>query len=241
MSSVHFDFFAFPNKINLGCGFDKRNGYLNIDFNKFHDPDFVGDVLNLDDLPKNHYCEIIAQDILEHLPRCSTKRALLHWSSLLKINGELYLRVPNVIGVCNLLQKKDNHSVSKHEQLIRCLFGTQAYSGDYHYTTFTELVIRSYLEQCGYSISYITERDDWLFDICAIKKTHVNPRDIDDFSDLLEKNSPHEEFVESCYIEILKRNSDSGGLLFYTNEINEGRISREQLISIFTSSPEREG
>jgi hypothetical protein len=33
-----------PRKLNLGCGWDKRDGYLNVDLHGSHDPDLVADV-----------------------------------------------------------------------------------------------------------------------------------------------------------------------------------------------------
>ena len=38
-------------RVNLGCGYDKRPGYLNVDLHGFHDPDLVGDVRSLPELP----------------------------------------------------------------------------------------------------------------------------------------------------------------------------------------------
>jgi hypothetical protein len=73
-----FDYRKYPNNLNLGCGFDKRPGYTNVDMNSFHSPDLVCDVLDLSVLPKNYYVEIVAQDILEHLPRNLTKSALVY-------------------------------------------------------------------------------------------------------------------------------------------------------------------
>src|SRR4051794_39295293 len=56
-----FDPLAHPRRLNLGAGFDKRPGYLNVDLNDFHAPDLVGDVRSLPELPTGLYEEIIAQ------------------------------------------------------------------------------------------------------------------------------------------------------------------------------------
>jgi predicted SAM-dependent methyltransferase len=56
-------------KLNLGCGFDIRAGYVNIDANDEHHPDLVSDVANLSALADGVAIEALAQDVLEHLPR----------------------------------------------------------------------------------------------------------------------------------------------------------------------------
>ena len=64
-----FDPAAHPARLNLGCGYDRREGFLNVDLHAFHDPDLVGDVRSLPALPSGRYTEIVAQDVLEHLER----------------------------------------------------------------------------------------------------------------------------------------------------------------------------
>ena len=73
-----------PKKLNLGCGFDKRKGYLNVDFQDFHKPDLVADIKNLSMLPSEYFEEIIAQDVLEHFPKDETITVLKKWSTLCK-------------------------------------------------------------------------------------------------------------------------------------------------------------
>ena len=237
-NNAEIDFKALPDRLNLGCGFDKKRGYVNVDLSAAHHPDVVANVLNLDFLPKSHYSEIIAQDILEHLPRTSTKRALLHWASLLKRQGILKIRVPDVLGAASMLADRRNQSIERQETIIQNLFGTQAYTGDFHFTTFTEVVIRHYLQQCGFSIVEFKKMDSWLFDISAAKQKDVNPRDLDDFSDLLSIGSELPDFIGACYQHILGRHVDGEGLAFYLAELEAGRVSKEQLISILVSSEE---
>lgn len=234
-----FDFKSLPDKLNLGCGFDKKSNYVNVDFSAMHNPDIVADVLKLDFLPKNYYSEVIAQDILEHISRTSTKRALIHWGSLLKSKGILKIRVPDITGAAKMLADPRNKSIDRQEAIIQNLFGTQAYTGDFHFTTFTEITIKHYLRECGFSIIEFQRLDGWLFDISAAKERDVNPRDVDDFSDLLSHESSCSEFIGTCYKEILGRDVDGEGLQFYAGELDAGRISKEQLISILVKSEER--
>ena len=226
-------------KLNLGCGLDKREGYLNIDIHKFHAPDVVADVLNLGFLKKGTFTEIIANDILEHLPRESTKRALLHWAQLLSMNGILRLRVPSLLAIANELNQPRNQSLEKQELLLQNLFGTQAYDGDFHFTSFTEVIVCDYLSQTGFALTRLELYDGWMFDVVAKKIVDVNPRDIGEFFDLLDLECGDEEFVNQCYVEILKRTADNEGLSFYVNQLAEGALSRQQLTFTLSKSHER--
>lgn len=226
-------------KLNLGCGLDKRDGYLNVDINSSHNPDVTSDVLKLDFLPKKFYEEIIAHDVLEHLQRTSTRRALLHWASLLQLGGKLSLRVPSVLLIAKALNDPNNQTLELQELWIQSLFGTQAYSGDFHFTTFTEVILRSYLSQTGFQVTKFAIQDGWIFDVLSTKTNEVTANEIDDFSELLEKSFSDEEFIEDCYAVILNRAPDSEGLHFYTNQLKTNVMSRDQVISVFTSSNER--
>jgi|GEM_PF-2085584 len=162
-----FDYRKFPLKLNLGCGFDKRGGYLNVDFQDFHKPDLVADIRNLNMLPSDTYDEILAQDCLEHLPLIDIDICLEEWYRLLKAGGKLKLRIPNLIGLLHLLE--DKQSFEEQKELIHYLFGTQAYEGDYHLSGFTNLVTEHYLKETGFININFTSKDQWLFEITCEK------------------------------------------------------------------------
>jgi hypothetical protein len=55
-------------KINLGCGFNKLNGFTNVDRSDICNPDQIMDLEKLPwAIPDNEYSHIVAKDILEHL------------------------------------------------------------------------------------------------------------------------------------------------------------------------------
>ena len=135
--SKRFEPAAWPTRLNLGCGFDHRDGYLNVDLNAFHEPDLVADVTDLQMLPAERYSEIVAQDVLEHLPRTTTVAALSEWNRLLAPGGRLCLRVPSLLDLARLFEATENQNPNRQEMLMQCVFGTQAYDGDTHFTSFT--------------------------------------------------------------------------------------------------------
>ena len=174
MTEPGLDLEQLPRRLNLGCGWDHRDGYLNVDFQDFHHPDLVADVRNLDMLPAGWFTEIIAQDVLEHLERTEADAALAEWARLLAPGGELVLRLPDVIGLARLLSAR--REVDAQLILLQNLYGTQAYTGDYHHNGFTEVTIRVALATAGFTVATIEHFDEWLFDIVAVRSaTPVEP------------------------------------------------------------------
>lgn len=226
---MSFEFTKYPRRINLGCGFDKREGFLNIDINAFHDPDLVCDITNLQLLPSAYYEYAIAKDVLEHIHRLKISNTLKEWNRILKIGGVLELQVPNVIGLLTLLTKEENKSVIMQEKLLQCLFGTQAYDGDFHYFGFTDILIKSLLESTGFVIEQITIKDEWLFMIRARKKFDCHIEEIFRLND--------KDFVTEVYKIFLGRLPDESGLQYYLKILKDG-ITREVIIESIKNSGE---
>lgn len=87
-------------KINLGCGTDCRDGFVNVDgsdalpgVNKVID---IGRDNLLDHFEKDVADYILAQDIIEHHYHWVAQRILEECFHILKIGGELQVRVPDV-------------------------------------------------------------------------------------------------------------------------------------------------
>jgi len=238
VSAPPFDPDAHPDRLNLGCGFDHRAGYLNVDFQVFHEPDLVADVTNLDMLPDGRYVEIVAQDVLEHLPRTETQAVLGEWNRLLADGGSLQLRVPSVVDLVALLQAPEYQAPEHQERLIQCLFGTQAYTGDVHLTTFTRPLLSHYFEQEGFAPARWELFDGWLFDIEVRKVGASRFRErFAPFVDLLAVEDL-DAFLDASYARILGRAPDPGGRHYYGQQLRQGTLTRRGLIQVLGESDE---
>lgn len=164
-----------PRRINVGCGWDKREGYLNVDLHDFHEPDLVADVRKLDMLPSGEYDEVIAQDVLEHLERSDAPIALAEWARVLRIGGTLFVRVPDLIGLFEMMNESEDPA--EQTKVVHLLFGTQAYTGDFHLNGFTEPLLRAALHDAGFDIVSFTGMHGWLFDVVAERVEHPAPID----------------------------------------------------------------
>ena len=160
-----FDPAVHPDRLNLGCGYDKREGYLNVDLHGFHGPDLVGDVRSLPALPSGRYTEIVAQDVLEHLERADGPVALAEWRRLAAPGARLRLRVPDLPSLLRWLREKDDPD--HHRRVLHHMFGTQAYNGDFHLSGYTELLLCDELFRADFGDVEMGLHDEWLWDVEA--------------------------------------------------------------------------
>jgi len=212
-----------PRKLNLGCGFDYRAGWLNVDLQSMHEPDIVADVTALPMLDDGAFEEILAQDVLEHFERAKTVVALAEWSRLLAPNGVLQLRVPSLFGMFELLAQPDRRDPDRAEEIIHLMYGTQAYTGDYHLAGFTAATLARHLANAGMLVCEAQIKDQWLFDVKARKATQL-PDD--------------REFLHYAYFEILHRPADPAGLDGYLGVMSSGEMDRERVVASLAQSEE---
>jgi hypothetical protein len=153
--------------LNIGCGYDKRPGYLNIDMDPACEPDFLVTETNAGQLPSNYFEKVLAKDVLEHIPRTQTLAALVQWAQYLKIGGRLELQTSSVYGIVDMMRQQETFEY--HYGMTVCMFGSQAHPGDFHFTGFTEQTLRVHLLAAGFMPISINLDDGWLFHVQAIK------------------------------------------------------------------------
>lgn len=96
-------------KLNLGCGNDTKEGYINLDSAKLPGVDVVWDIEKLP-LPfqNDEFEEILAQDILEHTEYIPVLKDL---HRILKTGGKLSIRVPH-------FTSKNNFADPTHKKMF---------------------------------------------------------------------------------------------------------------------------
>lgn len=146
--------FPSPLYLNLGCGKDIRDGFVNIDLFS-DDRRVVGmDVRKLD-LPDNCADGILASDILEHFSHRETGIILREWARVLKPGGELVVRCPSLY----LQIKAYWNGIWDADVASYMIFGGQTNPGDYHCTGFDEKSMRKYLTSAGLEVTSFEEID----------------------------------------------------------------------------------
>jgi len=219
-------------RLNLGCGLDYREGYVNVDMHGvMHKVDLQADVAWLKEIADQSCVEILAQDVLEHIPRPRGINTLREWNRVLRMGGRLTVRVPSLRDLLTLLAAPDRQEVAMQKQLIQCLYGTQSYEGDYHLNGFTEVTLRHDLEQAGFEMRELRLIDEWLFDVDACKIRHVAP------DELLHIESD-EAFLRAAYLRFLGREPDEKGAQWHLSLLRSRGIHRETVLADLAASEE---
>ncbi|MBF0386065.1 MAG: methyltransferase domain-containing protein [Candidatus Omnitrophica bacterium] len=82
-------------RLNLGCGFKKTEGWINIDNMPGCNADIVHDLLDPLPFPDQSVDEILAEDVLEHFNKYERYFVFYDWARVLKVGGKITLQVPN--------------------------------------------------------------------------------------------------------------------------------------------------
>ncbi len=206
---------------------------MSVDLQPFHEPDIVGDVRDLKMLPSVAFEEIRARDVIEHIKWSETTRALYEWNRLLVMDGRLTIQTTYLPGLLRRLNNPSFDTVTKHQLLIVNLYSMQKYVGDYHFTSFTERLIRFYLWETGFEIDSLEIQDEWLLDVWATKKRDFS------FADLMKRNLDDHAFVAFLYNELLMRDGDDGSVEGKVDDLKSGRVNRPDMIKQFLLCEER--
>lgn len=133
-------------RLNLGCGHVPLAGFVNVDMRQLPGVDIIAPI---DDIPvrPGTVSEIFSSHLLEHFPQEELRRRLLpYWVSLLAPGGLFRAVVPDGEA---MLAKAAEGSYPFHD-FREVLFGSQDYTGDFHYNMFTPASLSDLLGEAGF-------------------------------------------------------------------------------------------
>ena len=145
--------------LNVGCGDrtydfypDKMHKCINFDARNLEKVDVVGDVRKLP-FEDNEISYILASDIIEHFPLSETVGVLTEWCRVLKANGTIEFRLPNLKKICNDYVK----GVNDAKTTSWLLYGGQDYSGNFHFICFDRTWFNQIVSSIGLNEIYYEE------------------------------------------------------------------------------------
>lgn len=137
--------------LNIGCGLrtytEYPKGYSCINLDNRPDTPNVDIVGSAEILPfsDSFFEYVLASDIIEHFPINKTLIILTEWFRVLKKDGILELRTPDMVWAAkHYTENKDAKFVSYH------IFGGQDYPGNFHYVMFDSTWLTSLCVEVGF-------------------------------------------------------------------------------------------
>lgn len=215
-----------PTKINVGCGYDKRPGHLNVDMDPACEPDLLIAHNDFTVLPREHFETLVSYDVLEHIPRSETMNALLEWADLIRPGGMLELQTSNVVAIAEMM--KATRSYERHSVYTIFMYGNQLHPGDFHLTGFTDITLSVFLAAAGFEVLEMYEDEIWLY-TCTARK-------IAGWADLLKADLSDHDFVQAAYRQALQRDPEDA---FLEIELEAARTDRRGLLKKLFASDER--
>ena len=155
-------------KLHLGCGLDRRSGYVNVDVRANVRPDRVMDVRDLSSIRDDSVEEILARDVLEHVGWREVDDVLAGWFRVLMPGGTLYLQLPNLRYLADRYLTTGNTT-----EFVLWLYGGQDYPENSHRCGFDKDSLRAALRCAGFLVSEIGT-DGGANILCAARKPDPN-------------------------------------------------------------------
>jgi SAM-dependent methyltransferase len=143
-------------KLNLGCGSQYLNWYINIDHPVTEHTasiprvDAYGDITTLD-FPDNSVDEIKLLHVLEHFDRVTALVLLVRWQRWLKIDGVLVIETPDILESAK--QLASDITYEQKMAIIRHLEGDQAAKWATHIGQWFDERFENTLSKLGFHIT----------------------------------------------------------------------------------------
>lgn len=146
-------------KVNLGCGRDKRPGYVNVDVRPDVEPDLVW---NLEKLPlpfqDNSVEEVLMKDVLEHVSWRRVEELLRDVYRIMRPGARLYVQVPDLEAIARKVILDPGFcygDLCGWKAISYWVYGAQDYPENTHKSGFTIPTLRNLLESIGFVVESI--------------------------------------------------------------------------------------
>jgi len=144
-------------RLNLGCGLDKRQGYVNIDSRKKVKPDLLTDLekVYLRVFTEESIDEILMKDFLEHLSWRVIEGFLRDCWRVLKRGGKVWVQTPNLEAILKRVVLNPNYKfgdLQGWKAISFWIYGEQDYPENLHKCGFTIPTLRKLLNEVGFQI-----------------------------------------------------------------------------------------
>jgi SAM-dependent methyltransferase len=147
-------------KLNLCCGGDVREGYINVDVRRTKPNVLVLDLERelLKPFPSSSADEIIARDCIEHISWRRVEELLRDMYRVLRCNGRAYIQVPDLEAIARRVILDPNFCYGElcgWKAISFWVYGAQDYPENTHKAGFTIPTLKRLLESIGFKVETI--------------------------------------------------------------------------------------
>ena len=147
-------------KLNLCCGDDVRDDYINIDVRKTKPNVLVLDLEKdlLRPFPSSSVEEVIAKDCIEHISWRRVEDLLRDIHRVLKCNGRVYIQVPDLEAIAKKVIFNPDFCFGRlcgWMAISYFVYGAQDYPENTHRAGFTMLTLKKLLTSIGFAVEDI--------------------------------------------------------------------------------------
>lgn len=148
-------------KLNLGCGTDVRENFINLDIIPYQGIQIISDVLDLRFIPDNSTSFIVCQHLIEYIPRNLIIKAINEWKRVMQHESLIEFRVTNIAALTKSihLQEISSEMGIPHELAIGLIYGKQENEFDIRRNGFTPDYFQGILGSCDLVINSIIFED----------------------------------------------------------------------------------
>jgi len=144
-------------KLNLGCGSDYRQDYVNIDkYTVNFKVDRVFDCNEPLDYLDESVEEILVIHLLEHLRPKGIDRVVKSWHRVLKTGGKLILELPDFDEIAKRALENPTD-----DEILKWGFGNQERPGQDHYWGWNKIRLLNLLKKAGFNKITFTEPQNY--------------------------------------------------------------------------------
>lgn len=171
-------------KINVGCGNNKIDGYINIDISSFHHPDLVYDIREGLPFPDNCAREILCFHTIEHIEEVFHSFILQEFFRVLVPEGLLLISYPEFIKVAT---NYINNHLGMRDFWKKTIYGLQRAKGDYHVSLMNSDIFAELMQSVGFvDVMYAEESKEEPYNTVILGHKGSKPNT---YEDLLNQNS----------------------------------------------------
>ena len=160
-------------KLNIGCGSNKIDDYVNIDSERNCKPDIELNVIK-EQLPYTGgvISEILFFHCIEHIEKRLHRKVLCEFNRVLKLDGKLYISYPNF---WECAQRWHDNTDGMRGFWEATLYGRQLYKDDYHVCAMSPDYLTALLYDCGFEVIASNPEPDEPYNIVTIALKNGEP------------------------------------------------------------------